>query len=135
IRLQADRSVELSASNEHVLVSADKHITLLCGGAYIKIAGGNIELGMPGKFTVKAGSHNLEGPSYASVEANSWSHSDFDERVRVVRNGEPVPNYRYAIVHADGARIEGVTDGDGWAELQRGLTVAGYSFHLLGPNT
>jgi len=53
--------VEISASQQHVQVAAREHITLLCGGAYIRIAGGNIELGMPGTFTVKAGRHQFLG--------------------------------------------------------------------------
>ena len=63
IRVEADQSVEISASQQHVQVAAKEHITLLCGGAYIRIAGGNIELGMPGEFTAKAASHQFIGPS------------------------------------------------------------------------
>jgi len=134
IRLQADQSVEISASQEHLTLAAQKHITLLCGGAYLTLKDGNIELGMPGTFTVKAGQHSLVGPAHASAVFDTWEDSRYDERVRVTRNGKPVPNYRYALVRADGARQEGVTDGDGWAQLQRGLVAEGYEFQLLGPS-
>ncbi|MBV4460113.1 type VI secretion system tip protein VgrG [Pseudomonas sp. COR58] len=133
IRVEADQSVEISASNQHVVVSAKEHITLTCAGAYLTLKGGNIELGMPGNFTVKAAKHSLVGPAHASTTFNTWEQTPFNERVRVVRNGNPLPNYRYAMTRADGARIEGVTDGDGWAALQQGLTTEGYEFHLLGP--
>ncbi|AZC32291.1 type VI secretion system Vgr family protein [Pseudomonas chlororaphis] len=133
IRLEADQSVEVSASNQHVLISAKEHITLMCGGAYLTLKGGNIELGMPGNFTVKAAKHSLVGPAHASTTFNTWSQTPFNERVRVVRNGKPLPNYRYALTRSDGARLEGITDGDGWAEMQQSLTTEGYEFHLLGP--
>ena len=133
IRIQADQSAEITSSKQHVLIAAEKHITLLCGGAYIKMADGNIELGMPGTLTVKAAKHDFVGPGYASIEANSWPQSTFDERVRIVRNGTPVANYRYAIIRKDGAQMEGITDADGWADLQRGLTMEPYDFVLLGP--
>lgn len=125
IRLEADQSVEIAASKEHVLITANEHITLMCGGAYLTLKGGNIELGMPGTFTVKAGKHSLVGPAHASTAFNTWSKAPFDERVRVVRGGKPLPNYRYALIHSDGARVEGVTDMDGWAALQQGLTAGG----------
>ncbi|WP_454724840.1 MULTISPECIES: DUF2345 domain-containing protein [Cupriavidus] len=48
VRVEADRSVEVSASQQHVRMAANKHITLVCSDAYIKMADGNIELGMPG---------------------------------------------------------------------------------------
>ncbi|WP_248741308.1 MULTISPECIES: type VI secretion system Vgr family protein [unclassified Pseudomonas] len=133
IRLEADQSVEISAGNQHVVLSAKEHITLTCAGAYLTLKGGNIELGMPGNFIVKAGKHSLVGPAHASTTFNTWAQTPFNERVRVVRNGSPLPNYRYAMTRADGARVEGVTDGDGWAALQQGLTTEGYEFHLLGP--
>ncbi|MDF3837282.1 DUF2345 domain-containing protein, partial [Cupriavidus basilensis] len=63
MRLEADRSVDVTSSESHVIVAAKEHITLLCGGVYIKLQGGNIELGMPGTFTAKAGSHNFIGPA------------------------------------------------------------------------
>jgi type VI secretion system secreted protein VgrG len=67
IRLQADQSVEISASKEHVLVTADKHITLMCGGGYIKLEGGNIDVVMPGTFTVKAAEVDFKGPDRLDV--------------------------------------------------------------------
>ncbi|MDP9519353.1 DUF2345 domain-containing protein, partial [Pseudomonas protegens] len=134
IRLEADQSVEVSAGQQHVLVSAKEHITLMCGGAYLTLKGGNIELGMPGEFIVKAAKHIMVGPTHASTTFNSWTQAPFNERVRVMRNGRPLPNYRYALTRNDGARLEGITDGDGWAEMQQSLTTEGYEFHLLGPN-
>ncbi|WP_183029860.1 DUF2345 domain-containing protein, partial [Pseudomonas sp. UMC76] len=132
-RLEADQSVEISASNEHILVKAQEHITLLCGGAYLKMQGGNIELGMPGNFTAKAANHQFIAPSSASEAFNAWDRAPFDERIQLKRNGRSLPNYRYEIVRSDGTRIPGVTDSEGWADLQRSLTTEGYEIQLLGP--
>ena len=63
IRIEADQNVDISAGKQNVTISADNAITLLCGGAYIKMEGGNIEMGMPGNFTVKAASHSFIGPA------------------------------------------------------------------------
>ncbi|MBN0386586.1 type VI secretion system tip protein VgrG, partial [Pseudomonas aeruginosa] len=87
----------------------------------------------PRNFVVKAAKHSHVGPAYASTAFNSWSGAPFDQRVRVVRGGGPLPNYRYALVYSDGARVEGVTDKDGWTALQQELTSEGYEIELLGP--
>ncbi|WP_454727398.1 MULTISPECIES: type VI secretion system Vgr family protein [Cupriavidus] len=73
VRVEADRSVEIGASQDHILVAGKKHITLVCGGAYIKIADGNIEMGMPGQFTVKAAKHNLVGPAGMGAQDKHFS--------------------------------------------------------------
>ncbi|NMG37421.1 DUF2345 domain-containing protein, partial [Azoarcus sp. TTM-91] len=83
LRVEADQSVEISASQQHVQVAAREHITLLCGGAYIRIAGGNIELGMPGSLIVKAGKHRFTGPAYRSPELNAWSLDLFEKMPRI----------------------------------------------------
>jgi type VI secretion system secreted protein VgrG len=61
IRIQADQSAEITSSKQHVLIAADKHITLLCGGAYIKMADGNIEMGHAGHLYGQGGTAQLFG--------------------------------------------------------------------------
>ena len=78
IRLQADQSVEISASEQHVMVTAEKHITLMCGGGYIKLEGGNIDVVMPGTFTVKARSVDVQGPASESVALPSFTDAPFN---------------------------------------------------------
>jgi len=132
IRVQADQSVELSASQQHVLVAADKHITLLCGGAYIKMQGGNIELGMPGNFTVKAANKYFIDPSNVATELNSWPSTSFNERFQTLfSDGKPIRNRAYALVRKDGARFEGRTDAEGFVTLQQGVTLEGLELEWL----
>jgi type VI secretion system secreted protein VgrG len=61
--VNAEKSIHMTASQQHILLEAKQHITFVeSGGAYIKLSGGNIELGMPGAFTVKAASFKFTGP-------------------------------------------------------------------------
>jgi type VI secretion system secreted protein VgrG len=131
IHVQADQSVEISASQQHVLIAADKHITLLCGGAYIKMQGGNIELGMPGDFTVKAANKYFIGPGHAAAELNSWPTTSFNERFQTFAGNHPIRNRAYALVRKDGARFEGRTDGEGFVTLQQGMTLEGLVLEWL----
>ena len=119
IRLQADQSVEISASKEHILATAEKHITLLCGGAYLKIAGGNIELGMPGTFTVKAGDHNFVGPASQEGELPKFEVGDTQRRFVITHldGKSPIANLPYAIAMTNGDILKGVTDATGATEL------------------
>lgn len=52
-------------------VSANQELILACGGAYIKLSGGNIELGCPGQILLKSTNMQKMGPTsldIASVE-------------------------------------------------------------------
>ncbi|WP_454725131.1 MULTISPECIES: type VI secretion system Vgr family protein [Cupriavidus] len=118
IRIEADQSVEVSSSQQHVRMAANKHITLLCGGAYIKMADGNIELGMPGSFTVKASNHSLIGPSSASVPLPSWSRSNVANWIEIDHRdpeGIPFAGQRYRIFFDGGQVLGGTLDAQGHA--------------------
>ncbi|NMG65124.1 type VI secretion system tip protein VgrG [Azoarcus indigens] len=117
-RLEADQSVEISASQQHVLFAAKQHITLLCGGAYVKIADGNIEMGMPGDFVVKAGKHSLVGPGSASFPLPRWSKSDAGNWIEINHrgaDGQPFAGQEYRILFENGQNITGKLDAQGYA--------------------
>lgn len=117
IRLEADKSIQISANNNHITVSAEEHITLQCGGAYIRIAGGNIELGMPGTFTVKATDHNLVGPATMVPTLGQFPGlpGTFQEYfvLRDANTRKDLPNHAYEIVRASGDILRGRTDAQG----------------------
>ncbi|MFD4841161.1 type VI secretion system tip protein TssI/VgrG [Achromobacter sp. NPDC058515] len=119
IRAQADKSVEISASSGHVLATAEKHITLLCGGAYIKMADGNIELGMPGTFTVKAASHSMQGPASQAAELPTFDVGEVQRKfiVTLPDGVRPVANQPYTITLSSGEQVQGVTDAQGGTGL------------------
>ncbi|CAD5106673.1 hypothetical protein PSEWESI4_00940 [Pseudomonas carbonaria] len=135
IKVQADQSVEISASRQHILVNAKEHITLLCGGAYLKMQGGNIELGMPGDFTVKAGSHNFVGPGNADASLPIFKSprtfiGDYDAHFRLRKLDERAfQGYRYRLMSGGQLLTEGFTNDDGETELiktERGLPIQAY---------
>ncbi|WP_447577708.1 type VI secretion system Vgr family protein [Achromobacter kerstersii] len=123
IRIQADQSAELTSSKQHVLIAADKHITLLCGGAYIKMADGNVELGMPGTFSVKAAQHNFSGPTGRSAELPAFTSpdvasGDYTGRFHMRKTDERAfERYRYRIMAGATLLQEGMTDHNGETEI------------------
>ncbi|WP_246883584.1 DUF2345 domain-containing protein, partial [Pseudomonas protegens] len=133
IRLEADQSVEVSASKQHVLVSAKEHITLMCGGAYLTLKGGNIELGMPGNFTVKAAKHSSIGPAHASTTFNSWESTPFNDAY-VLRDEitlEPLANTTVELRRGDGGVTTLTTDGQGRLPRQQDLAMDQVQMRIL----
>jgi type VI secretion system secreted protein VgrG len=119
IGIAADRDVNISASQGEVVIAANKSVTLLCGGAYIKIAEGNIELGCPGTFLVKAGMHKWDGPArqqaelpfFPAAEHTNWLKLDLDGY-----GGAPMAGVPYTLHFANGQQKKGTLDGSGMAE-------------------
>ena len=99
-------------------MAANKHITLVCSSAYIKMADGNVELGMPGSFTVKAGNHSLVGPGSASVPLPSWSRSNAANWIEIDHRdpeGVPFAGQGYRIFFDGGQVLGGTLDAQGHA--------------------
>ncbi len=135
IKLAAQKDVRVSASGGEVTIAADKSIMLVCGGGYIKISGGNIELGCPGTFTVKASQHAWTGPSSASREMQKFSEGalEFNDRFVLVDTlGEPVANIHYEITRGDGSILRGVSNAQGQIEQQQSLMNEQIKIRILG---
>jgi type VI secretion system secreted protein VgrG len=64
----AKHNISLTSTSENITLTAAKTLTLNCaGGAYIRLSGGNIELGCPGDITMKQSKLLYSGP--ASLES------------------------------------------------------------------
>jgi len=119
IGIAADRDVNISASQGEVVIAARKSLTLACGGSYIRIADGKLELGCMGDFTVKAGKHRWDGPAQRQVELpffpaaehTNWLKLDLDGH-----QGAPMAGVPYTLHFADGQQKGGTLDGNGMAE-------------------
>lgn len=133
IGIAADRDVKITASQGDIVIAAKKSLTLLCGGAYIKIADGKIEHGCAGDFTVKAGMHKWDGPAsretelpfFPAAEHTNWLKLDLDGY-----QGMPMAGVPYTLHFANGQRKNGTLDGGGMAE-ERNLpdTVSKMVYH------
>lgn len=119
IGIAADRDINISASQGEVVIAARKSLTLLCGGGYIKIADGKIELGCGGDFTVKAARHQWDGPAqqqaelpfFPSAKHTNWLKLDLDGY-----EGQAMAGVPYTLHFADGQQKSGTLDGNGLAE-------------------
>ncbi|KMK11871.1 VgrG protein, partial [Pluralibacter gergoviae] len=84
-------------------------------GGYIKIKGGNVEIGGPGKLLVRNAGIKKTGPASMQGVMKSFEPESFDERFKLTHSltQEPLANQRYRIKLSDGRLIEGVTSEAG----------------------
>ncbi|KVX12340.1 type VI secretion system Vgr family protein [Burkholderia ubonensis] len=63
IELTAQKAVKILSVADKIEVASDKEILLTSGGAYIRIANGDIEIHAPGKLDMKGAQHAYNGPT------------------------------------------------------------------------
>lgn len=120
MEITADKSVTVMSTKEHILVAAEKHVTLTSGGAYIKIGGGNIEIVCPGNLIFKSASRSFTGPGNMSTDMPSFDTGDTGRQFILHRHGDKLDtlmDHNYKIKLDDGEVIEGRTAADGLTKL------------------
>ncbi|RNF82390.1 type VI secretion system Vgr family protein [Montanilutibacter psychrotolerans] len=90
-RVAAQLNVTLSSTEADVSIAApSKHVLVTAAGAYLKLEGGNIELGAPGTIEFKASKKEWTGPKSASaakVELPSASYKGCDFKMQNAAQG------------------------------------------------
>ncbi|CAM6970123.1 TPA: type VI secretion system tip protein VgrG [Enterobacter hormaechei subsp. xiangfangensis] len=107
------------SSGRKMVVTAQDELTLICGGGYIKINGGNVEIGGPGKLLIKNTGIRKAGTGSMQGVMKSFEPSTFDEKF-VIRNAltqEPLPGKAYKITMPNGSVVTGITDAQGATTL------------------
>ncbi|EHN8863836.1 type VI secretion system tip protein VgrG [Enterobacter hormaechei] len=107
------------SSGRKMVITAQDELTLICGGGYIKINGGNVEIGGPGKLLIKNTGIRKAGTGSMQGVMKSFEPSTFDEKF-VIRNTltqEPLPGKAYKITMPNGSVVTGITDAQGATTL------------------
>ncbi|MDK9692283.1 DUF2345 domain-containing protein [Azospira sp.] len=133
---EAERLPPLPPEADILFAYAKEHITFACGGAYIKIAGGNIDIHCPATASFKAGDYKIEGPTSLAQAMNSWPDGKFDEGfVLQQENGKPVVNRKFEVIREDGTKLRGQTDAQGQTGLQKSLFLENVTVRILPENS
>lgn len=61
--LASRQAMTITSTESEVIIAAKQKLTLMCGGAYIKLEGGAVEIGGPGDLKFKTASFGYTGPS------------------------------------------------------------------------
>ena len=115
-RRHADRvrkNIRLTAADGKLAGTAsDEVVFVTSGGAYLKLHGGDIELGCPGKFTVKSNGHAWDGPASMSVDLPTFDQRPLGRVPKLVRptDGHAAPGFEGQIRKASGTLSDLTTD-------------------------
>ncbi|MCE9897266.1 type VI secretion system Vgr family protein [Raoultella terrigena] len=120
------------SSGKKLVVTAQDELTLICGGGYIKINGGNVEIGGPGKLLVKNSGIKKAGSGSMQGVMKSFEPSTFDEKFVITHpvSGKPLANQNYDIYMPDGSMLSGITDSLGHSSLISSKAVDGLKIVL-----
>ncbi|ENE3605075.1 type VI secretion system tip protein VgrG [Escherichia coli] len=113
LSMSSQQNLDIQSSEGKVTVSANQELILACGGAYIKLSGGNIELGCPGQILLKSTNMQKMGPTsldIASVEMPRGFGGGF---IFTDEAGVPQPSTPYRLTTAEGDILQGITDENG----------------------
>jgi type VI secretion system secreted protein VgrG len=120
LQVAADKDLQIDSTHAKVEASAKEHVLLTAGGAYLKIADGNIEIHAPGSVLFKAGMKELSGGTSMTPELVELPKSKplYDEQfvVKDEHSGEPLAYTAYRLVTDDGDTFHGVTNAQGQTE-------------------
>ena len=118
--ITADKSVTVLSTKAHILMAAEKHLTMTSGGAYIKIADGNIEIVCPGNLIFKSASRSFTGPGSMKADMPKFDTGPTGRQFLLHREGDKsnkVVDHNYKITLDDGQVVEGKTGADGLTKL------------------
>lgn len=76
VKVAADKDVNIASTHAKVEAAGKEHVLLTAGGAYIKIAGGSIQIHAPGVVQFKAGMKELSGPASLNFPQSILSTGD-----------------------------------------------------------
>ncbi|WP_423382974.1 type VI secretion system Vgr family protein [Burkholderia sp. LMG 32019] len=136
--------VLMTSAKDMKLVSVDGElhafsrnaVVISSGGAYIKLSGGNIELGCPGSIIFKRAGTSAQGPASLQESYPPLANAGPNSRKFLLHyDGHPedvIKGQRYRIHKENGAVIEGVSNEKGETNLAQSEIAEVVRIELLG---
>ncbi|EHA8853859.1 type VI secretion system tip protein VgrG [Escherichia coli] len=114
LNLSSLRDMTVSSTENSISINAAKELILNCNGAYIKLSGGNIELGCPGNILLKATNVDQTGPASLNTPPVSFPEGYGETFITTSRqSGKIKPFTTYRITTSEGEVYEGISDSEG----------------------
>ncbi|MFG6656551.1 type VI secretion system Vgr family protein [Scandinavium sp. M-37] len=129
----AKKDVTVTSVEGKVVITGATELVVNCDGAFMKLAGGNMELGAPGNILLKCanvqkmGSADYDAPKPELPRGYSENFIAQDKE-----SGDILANTRYRITTADGSVYEGRTDSEGKTAEIFGAAKSKINIELLG---
>lgn len=122
MELLAQKSIEITSTEDEIKITAKKKITLNGGGSYIRLDACGIEAGTPGEYNVKAGYYGRKPKAKLTPELMAFpviKSEDFNQSFILLdeNTGQPLINWPYDLELESGLKMSGITDENGNTEL------------------
>ena len=115
MNLVSAKDIKVTAA-KRMIAMADQEMTfIVSGGAYLRLKGGDIEIGGPGKLTVKTAEHHWNGPASEKTEMPSFGEGAFERTPVLIRptDGKPIEGMQVHILRDGKESIVGETNAAG----------------------
>ncbi|MCP1121263.1 type VI secretion system Vgr family protein [Robbsia andropogonis] len=115
-RVESAKNIFLSAADGKVSAMArDQVVFVTSGGAYLKLHGGDIELGCPGSFTVKSASHTWGDAASMSTDMPHFGSAMLGRVPTLVRatDGQAATGFTAEVTKASGEVVQNQTSETG----------------------
>ncbi|MFM9436081.1 type VI secretion system secreted protein VgrG [Janthinobacterium sp. CG_23.3] len=115
LQIDSAKDVKITAAKRLIGMAHDELTLMTSGGAYLKLSGGNVELGGPGSLTVKTNGHNWNGPASAKTELPSFGEGELSRTPRLLRatDGQPVEGMKLHLERDGEAAASGLSNAAG----------------------
>ncbi|MBB7166084.1 type VI secretion system tip protein VgrG [Escherichia coli] len=122
MELLAQKSIEITSTEDEIKITAKKKITLNGGGSYIRLDACGIEAGTPREYNVKAGYYGRKPKAKLTPELMAFpviKSEDFNQSFILLdeNTGQPLINWPYELELESGLKMSGITDENGNTEL------------------
>jgi type VI secretion system secreted protein VgrG len=123
--LMAGKDITISSQQGRVVISSPNELILNGGGAYIRLAGKNVEIGAEDKIENKTAVWKKTGPQSLSLLTNQQTNPNYmlKSQLRWQHDNSLVKNHKVRIVRADKTEIHTMTDDQGLLPPQHSLFV------------
>ncbi|MWP48025.1 type VI secretion system Vgr family protein, partial [Gilliamella sp. Pas-s27] len=118
--LSAQKDISIVSQQGRTVISAKQELIFTCGGAYIRLADGSVEIGAPDNILNKSAIWQKLGADSLSQMMNKQksSHYSFHSQLRWQHDNSVIKNRKVRIIRADNSEIEAVTDENGMLPAQ-----------------
>ncbi|MGX9831294.1 type VI secretion system Vgr family protein [Enterobacter hormaechei subsp. xiangfangensis] len=114
VNVSALQDITVISGQGSVKVNASQELVLSCGGAYIKLSGGNIELGCLGNILLKAANVNQTGPASLDTPPVTFPKGYSEGFITTSsESGAVKPFTTHRITTAEGEVYNGVSSATG----------------------
>ncbi|HBC5913526.1 TPA: type VI secretion system tip protein VgrG [Proteus mirabilis] len=137
MHLTSLKDMTITSTGGKTVVAAKDELLLTCGGAYIRLKGGQIEYGSPSNQTVKATNWVVEGAASMDVTHPQFPQSMPKQTLRFQLSSSPQSPMKARAfepyeLYANGALIlKGMSDAQGNVQIDHDIPTDSYQLYLL----